>query len=438
MDTTSPSEGGGTGSIPVEGTMKKIHFIGIGGIGISAIARMMLLQGKKVSGSDTAASPIIKELKKLGARVYSGHKAGNLKSADLVIYTLAISKDNPELKKAEKLKIPVLTYPQALGLISKDKFTIAVSGTHGKTTTTAMIGKILMDAKLDPSMVVGSLLKDQKSNFIAGKSPYFVCEACEYKRSFLNLNPKIIVITNIDNDHLDYYRNLKDIQSAFSEFVSKLPPDGFLVCNPNDKNLRPVVRGAKCRIIDYSGRRAGFLLKVPGAHNILNAKAALAVAGILGINKKIAANSLSGYSGVWRRFEYRGRAKNGALIYDDYAHHPAEIKATLAAARDYFGKKRIFTVFQPHLFSRTRLLQKDFARSFNDSDFVIVTDIYAAREKNDGTHAKDLVLKMKKHHPNAIYISKFPDIKEFLDKQTKKNDIIITMGAGNIYKLYEN
>ncbi|TSC89025.1 MAG: UDP-N-acetylmuramate--alanine ligase, partial [Parcubacteria group bacterium Gr01-1014_2] len=244
--------------------VKSVHFIGIGGIGISSIARMMLLEKKEVNGSDTNESEITKELENLGAKIKIGHKKENLDSeTELVIYTIAVPENNPELVKAKKLKIKILTYPEALGLISKKFYTIAISGTHGKTTTTAMTAKIFMDAGLKPTAIVGSLLKDERSNFVAGSGKFFIVEACEYKRSFLNLEPKILAITNIDNDHLDYYKNLKDIQKAFAELAGKIPKDGFLICNPNDQKIKPVLKSAKCRIIDYTKESDDFRLKFP-------------------------------------------------------------------------------------------------------------------------------------------------------------------------------
>lgn len=420
----------------------KIHFIGIGGIGVSAIARMALLNAKKVSGSDRDKSLIISELKKLGAKIRKDHPSSMLeanrliKNVDLVIYTTAIPKSNTELKIAQKLKIPTITYPEALGLISKEKFTIAISGCHGKTTTTAMLGKILIDAKKDPTIIVGSLLKTTKSNLVTGKSNLLICEACEYKKAFLNLSPKIIIITNIDNDHLDYYKNLGNIQKAFIEFVSKLDKNDCLVCDKIDKNSLPVIKQTKCKIFDYSKIKLpkNFKLNIPGEHNIKNAKAALAVAQILKIPNKLALKSAEKFNGTWRRFEYKGKTKNNALIYDDYAHHPTEIKATLKMAKEFFKNKKIWCVFQPHLYSRTKLLMADFAKSFNNANKIILTDIYAAREQKDKKiSAKMLADKI----PNAIYIKSFREIGKFLQKNTTKNDIILTMGAGNIFKIGE-
>lgn len=420
--------------------IKKAHFVGIGGIGVSAIARMMLGEEKIVSGSDSSGSAIIDELRKLGAKIFLKHGADNVaEDVDLIVYTPAVDFDNPELRKGKKFGVACLSYPETLGLISKNKYTIAISGAHGKTTTTAMIGKVLSDAKKDPTIIVGSLLKDSKSNFVAGKGEYFVVEACEYKKSFLNINPKIIVITNIDNDHLDYYGNLENIKKAFGEFVAKLGADGFLVCDPNDENLVDVVKNTKVKIIDYTKSEADFNLKIPGEHNIKNAKAVMAVAKILDIGENEATKSLNDFSGTWRRFEYKGETKKGVLIYDDYGHHPTEIKATLKGAREFFGDKKIWCVFQPHLYSRTKLLLSDFGKSFADADKVVLADIYAAREKPDESiNSKMLAEEINKNGNKAEYIESFDKIAGFLFENTKKGDVIMTMGAGDIFKIGEN
>ena len=420
--------------------IKKAHFTGIGGVGVSAIARMMLAEGKIVSGSDVSDSAIIDELRKLGAKIFIGHSADNVANdVDLLVYTPAVTADNLELKKAAKLDIPTLSYPEMLGLISKDKYTIAVSGAHGKTTTTAMIAKILIDAGLDPTVIVGSLLKDQGSNFVAGKSEYFVVEACEYKKSFLNLNPKIIVITNIDNDHLDYYGNLENIKKAFGEFAAKLPKEGYLVCDPNDENLKEIIKEAKFKIIDYTKVNNNFNLKIPGWHNIKNAQAAVAVAKILGVDSKKAENSLESFEGTWRRFEFKGETKNGVLVYDDYGHHPTEIKATLKGARELYPKNKIIAVFQPHLYSRTKLLLNDFGKSFGDADEIILADIYAAREpKDESINSKMLAEEITKNGGKTRYMESFDKITGFLIENAKKGDVIITMGAGDVYKIGEN
>ncbi|MBU6431172.1 UDP-N-acetylmuramate--L-alanine ligase [Patescibacteria group bacterium] len=420
--------------------IKKAHFVGIGGIGVSAIARMMIGEGKMVSGSDLSQSLITEELGKKGAKIFIGHSADNVEEdVDLLVCTPAVAEENPELKKSREMNILTLSYPEILGLISKNKFTIAVSGTHGKTTTTAMIGKILEDAKLDPMIIVGSLMNGSRSNFVAGKGDYLVVEACEYKKSFLNIDPKIIVITNIDNDHLDYYGNMENLKKAFADFASKLPEDGYLVCDPNDENLEDVARRTKAEVVDYAKIKADFNLKIPGEHNVKNAKAAMTAAKILNIDDKKAIKSLNEFFGTWRRFEFKGKTKKGVLVYDDYGHHPTEIKATLKAAREFFGKKKIFCVFQPHLYSRTKLLLEDFGKSFANADEIILADIYAARESNDESiNSKILAEEIIKNGGKAVYAESFEKIENFLDGNAKKGDVIITMGAGDVLKIGEN
>jgi UDP-N-acetylmuramate--alanine ligase len=418
---------------------KNIHFIGIGGIGISAIARMLLLEGKNVSGSDMSESKAVEELRKFGAKINIGHSAGNIpKDTDLVIYTIAIDKENPELKEVVNRNIKKLTYPETLKEISKNKYTIAVSGTHGKTTTTAMIAKIMIDVGLDPTVIVGSFLKGHNSNFIAGKSKYFIVEACEYRRSFLNIKPTIALITNIDNDHLDYYKDIADIQSAFKEFITQVGDNGHIITDIKNKAVCPVLKNIKGNIInskDYF--QSKLKLKIPGEHNKEDASLALAVADILGIDKKLAKKSLEEFSGTWRRFEYKGITKNGVLVYDDYGHHPTEIKATLAGAREFFGKKKIFVAFQPHLYSRTKILLNDFSKAFKDADEVLIAPIYAAREKLDPTITSEILAKKIKN-TKALAFNDFGEIEEYLSKKLKNGNVLITVGAGDIYKIGEN
>lgn len=419
--------------------LKRIHFISIGGIGVSSIARMMILQGKIVSGSDISDSGIIQELKKLNCKISIGHEKENkTKDIDLIVYTLAITKDNPELIKAEKLNIKSLTYPKILGLISKNYYTIAISGTHGKTTTTSMAAKIFIDTGLKPTAIIGSLLKETKSNFIAGEGKFFIVEACEYRRSFLNLKPKILAITNIDNDHLDYYKNINDIRKAFSEFVLKIPKDGFLICNLNDPIVAPVFKKADCQVVDYSKVNKIFKLKFPGRHNLENAKIAFAIGKLVGIDENQIINSLENFSGTWRRFDFKGKTKNGALVYDDYAHHPTEIKATLTAFKEKFPEKRIIVIFQPHLFSRTKILLEEFSTSFKNTDEVIVTPIYAAREKKDESiNSNILAEKIRQSGKSVLYLENFDEIVNYLINSNQNTDIIVTMGAGDIYKVGE-
>ena len=386
----------------------KIHFIGIGGIGISALAQYYLAKGDRVSGSELKESEITQLLRKKGATIFIGHKDKNLsKNVDLVIYSSAIPKDNPELKRAKEYKLNLKTYPQALGELTKKYFTIAISGTHGKSTTTAMTSLILSKAGLDPTVIVGTKLKEfGNSNFRMGAQspsdhpPILVIEACEYKKAFLNYFPKIIVITNIEREHLDYYKNLKNILSAFKEFISHLPENGYLVANKDDKNVTRLIRSLKKITKKYYSLRQKedvnklkSLLKIPGTFNVQNALAALSVARILKIPDKISFKVLSGYKGAWRRFEIFPLSLNNTpfTLISDYAHHPTEIKATLQAAREKFRKRRIILVFQPHQYQRTKLLFKDFVNVFKDcieKDWVqkiIITNVYevAGREKKE-------------------------------------------------------
>ncbi len=422
------------------GKITKAHFIGIGGIGVSALARMMMLRGIKVSGSDDVSSEIISELESHGTKIFLGHAAEHVvPDTSFVIYTLAIAPGNPELTRAMELGIPSLSYPEALGQISRDYYTIAISGTHGKTTTTGMVAKILKDAGLDPTVVVGSILKDEKSNFIAGKGKHLVVEACEYKRSFLNLYPTIAAITNIDDDHLDYYKDLSEIEGAFADFASKVPPGGFLICDTNDERLKVAMEVTRGKVVDYTEFTDKKLpLKVPGFHNISNAAVALAVAHILKIDKKQAKKSLESFAGTWRRFEFKGETKNGTLVYDDYGHHPTEIKATLRAAREKFGNKKIIVVFQPHLYSRTKLLLNDFVRAFSDADEVLLAPMYAGREQNDPSVSSEILAsKMQLGGKEAKAFPDFASIEASLKETLAAGDVLMTMGAGDVYKAGE-
>lgn len=435
---------------------QKIHFIGIGGIGISAIARMCLAQGKKVSGSDSSESEITEALKKLGAEIFIGQKAENIKEEiDLFIYTVAVKSDNPEFIAAQNTGIKMVTYAETLNEISRSKYTIAVAGTHGKTTTTAMIAKIMIDLNQDPTVIVGSLVRDwnnQKTNFLPGQSKYFVVEACEYDRSFLNIEPKIAVINNIDNDHLDYYGSIEGVIAGFREFALKIPADGFIVCDPQDERIAKVITGLKCNIIDRNKFFDSNLhLMVYGEHNRKNAATALAVISIFNLDLNLAKKSLEKFSGTWRRFEFKGKTKKGVLVYEDYGHHPTEIKATLLGARELYPRQKITVVFQPHLFSRTKLLLNDFATAFNTADEVILTPIFPAREPFDGTISSEILAeKIKKHKQDySLHLTQtnrsgsnpvcafpnFDSIVDYLSKTLQKDDVVITMGAGEQYKI---
>ncbi len=417
--------------------IKKVHFIGIGGIGISAVARMMLGEGKIVSGNDTAQGDVVDELIKLGVSFASGQRIELVpKDVELIIYSRAIQIADPEfLTEIKKIGIPALSYPEALAIISKNKFTIAVSGTHGKTTTTAMIANVLLETKVDPTVIVGSMLKSHNSNFIAGKGEYLVVEADEYLRSFLNLYPKILVITNIDKDHLDYYKDLEDIQSAFHELVLRVPEDGFIICNPNLPNVAPVLVGVKGKIVDYSAITEVPELKFPGKHNIENAQTALAVAQALGLDKEVSRQALVEFMGTARRFECKGQNSKGVLVYDDYAHNPQKVRAALAGAREKFPDNKIIAVFQPHLFSRTKLLLDEFAESFTNSNDVIILPIYAARESDDGSINNSILADEIRKHQSNVRALGFDEAVGYLKETTSSGDVVITLGAGEAYKV---
>src|SRR3989344_3929193 len=417
-------------------SVKNPYFIGIGGIGVSAIAKMFLLEGKSVGGSDTIPSDIIKELQKAGAEILIGQDEKHIPAGtDLVIYSIALDKFAPDFMKEVRSKVKnVISYPQALSIISKDKYTIAIAGTHGKTTTTAMVAKILIDAGLDPTVIIGSILFDQKSNFIAGKSKYLIVEACEYCRSFLEINPTIVGITTIDADHLDYYKNLNEIAVAFKEFVLKVPDEGLVVGNNNDKWISETMSVSASDIVDSNKYfDPNIKLKIPGEHNRKNASIALAIAEFLGVSKNSAIKSLENFSGTWRRFEYKGQTKGGALIYDDYGHHPTEIKATIEGAKELYPKNKIVVVFQPHLFSRTKELFGGFAECFANADEAIILPIYPAREEFDPSISSEM-LASKIKNTKASYSPDFFSGTTILEK-FGDDTVIILSGAGDIDKL---
>lgn len=444
--------------------INNVHFIGIGGIGISAVARMMMAMGKNVTGQDMQDGEIVKELQKLGLEINIGHQSyENIPDdTELVVYTVAIETYDKDLfdklsalggpASGWKNNIKVVSYPEMLGVISEDKYTIAVCGTHGKTTTTGMLAEIFKDNGNDPTVIVGSLLKDKdgnRTNFIHGNSNpkqglgqgengYFIVEACEYRRSFLNINPDIVVITNIDNDHLDYYEDIEDIKSAFRSFVEKLPEDGYVVCNIDDENIKDVVSGIKAKIINWGEYfDLDLRLKIPGVHNKKNAAAAVAAALTCGIKKEDAKNFVKEFPGTWKRFEFRGKPSNGTLVYDDYAHHPTEITSTLEGFREIYPKSdgwNITVVFQPHLFSRTKLLLNDFAKSFYDADQVIILPIYYAREVDDGTISGEILSnEINKYTNNSKSFDDFSSAEDYLEAELSsmgEKNIIVTMGAG--------
>lgn len=437
----------------------KVHFIGIGGIGMSSLAQYYLAKGHEVSGSDLASSEITYFLKDRGIGVAIGNYPEYIKKDfDLVVYSPAVPKDNPELLKAKSYKVKTKSYPEALGELIKQHFTIAISGSHGKSTTTAMIGLILIKAGLDPTVIVGTKLKEfGNSNFRMGGSNILVIEACEYDESFANYQPKIIVVTNIDKEHLDYFKTFNNVVKAFKKFILKLPHEGFLVANRDDIGISKIkyqTSKIQFKIKHYNlrqpeAKKLKKILKIPGQHNVSNALAALAVARILNIKDTVSLKSLSEYRGSWRRFEIFDKSlKNPKILHpihytliSDYGHHPNEILATLKAAREKYPRKKIWCIFQPHQYQRTYYLFKDFVKVFQQVpiDQIIITDIYdvaGREEKKISSHvnSKSLVEKIKKD--NVTYMS-LGDAEKHVKDNIKSGDILIIMGAGDIYKLVD-
>jgi len=429
----------------------KIHLIGIGGIGVSALAQYYLSKGYEVSGSDLVGSEITDLLKKKGAKIVIGNFAKNIsKDFDLVVHSPAVKSNNPEYKKAKQFKIKTQSYPEALGDLTKEYYTIAVSGAHGKSTTTAMIALVLIKAGLDPTVIVGTKLKEfGGSNFRKGESKMLVIEACEYDDSFQQYQPKIVVTTNIDKEHLDYFKTFANVVKAFKNFIVKLPSDGSWVFNQDDSGIANIqIEGSKFKLNGYSLNQPERLkikkiMKVPGKHNVSNALAVLQVARILSIPNNITFQALSEFEGTWRRFEIKKGKANAKKItvVSDYAHHPNEILATLNAAREKYKKKTIWCVFQPHQHQRTHYLFSDFVKTFQEVviDKIIITDIYdvAGREtktKSEGVSAKKLVEKINKESVTYLPMEK---IENFVKENINSGDLLVIMGAGDVYKLVD-
>jgi UDP-N-acetylmuramate--alanine ligase len=434
----------------------KVYFIGIGGIGVSALAQYYFAKGHEVSGSDLVASEITDFLKNQGIKINIGQKSENIKQdIDLAVYSPAVKIDNPEYKKVKKLGIKIQSYPEALGELTKNHFTIAVSGSHGKSTTTAMIALVLIKAGLDPTVIVGTKVKefsgqgglasDEGNNFRDGKSKVLVIEACEYDSSFLYYLPKIAVVTNVDKEHLDYFKTFANVKKAFLKFIMRLPADGFLVFNI-DNEFIPRFEQPKFKTAGYSleqpeAKKIKKSLKVPGSHNVSNALAALQVARILEIPDEIIFGALSEFKGTWRRFETKNVSVNGKkiIIISDYAHHPNEILATIKAAREKYPKKFITCVFQPHQYQRTHYLFNDFVKVFQLAiiDEFIITDIYDVAGRETKTIKKSVSAKklVKKINKDSVKYFSLCDIEEYIKKSIKNIDVLIIMGAGDIYKL---
>lgn len=443
-----------------------IHFIGVGGISMSALAEICLNKGYNVSGSDCNESHLLDKLRSQGATIYIGHKKEHISDdVDMVVYTAAVHPDNPELVAAKEKNKLTINRAAFLGQIMREyKNSIAVSGTHGKTSTTSMLSTIFEYANLDPTILVGGNLSVIGGNVKIGNSDNFITEACEYVDSFLNFNPKISIVLNIEEDHLDYFSGLDEIKASFNKFGKLLPKEGFFIINGDDENTNDILHDVKATVIkygtntsndviikniefneygygifelEYNGESLGkFELSVPGIHNIFNATAAIMAAYVSSIDIEVIKENITAYKGVGRRFEIKGNY-NGALVVDDYAHHPTELKATLSAAKK-IKKNNLWCIFQPHTYTRTRSLLNEFAEAFYSADKVIITDIYAAREDDPGDiHSKDLVNKLYQNNVDVTYISSFDEITEYLRKNISKDDLVITAGAGPIYKVAE-
>ena len=423
----------------------KIHFIGIGGIGVSALAQYYLSQKAEVFGSDLYSSEITEMLEKKGVRLFLGEqKADNISpDLDLVVYSPAVNRENLELKKANELGIKAISYPKALAEISKDYFTIAVSGAHGKSTTAAMISLVLMKNGFSPTAILGTKLKEfGNSNFLKGNSKYLVIEADEYKGSFLNYYPNIIVLTNIEEEHLDYYGKIENILEAFKEYISHLPSDGVLVFNKDDQNIKKLdLQGFKkigFSKADKEIQELKNILQIPGLHNALNALAAFKTVRELGLVKQDIFSSLQEFKGAWRRFEILNNER--FVLVSDYAHHPTEIKATLQAAREKWPKKTIWAIFQPHQKQRTHYLFEQLVACFVEStvDKIIFVPIYdvAGREKKSIKVSSEMLCQaIKDKGKEALFVPDLQEAKEFLQNNVSQDDLVLIMGAGNVYDL---
>jgi UDP-N-acetylmuramate--alanine ligase len=448
--------------------IQRVHFVGIGGIGMSGIAELLMNLGYKVSGSDLKLSPVTERLGKLGAQVFEGHRAENAAGAEVVVTSSAIARDNPEVAEAHRCHVPVIQRAEMLAELMRLKYGIAVAGMHGKTTTTSMIAAVLAAGGLDPTVVVGGRVDAMGSNARLGKSQYLVAEADESDRSFLKLSPILAVVTNLDREHMDCYRDMADVERVFEQFMESVPFYGMVVVCQDDERLRAMLPRLTRRAVTYGtrpdsdfcvncgprGRGKGsdgplsrfsiryrgkslgdFELHVPGAHNVLNATAAVAVGIGLDIPAEKIREALAHFRGVDRRFQTKGSAA-GVTVIDDYGHHPTEIRATLQAAREC-GFERVHVVFQPHRYTRTQLLIEDFATAFADADSVFVLDIYAASEAPiAGVTGEALAHRIQEAGgKDAVYLASFAEAAEALSKLARPGDMVLTLGAGNVSHL---
>lgn len=446
---------------------KHVHCIGIGGIGLSAVAEILLTRAYKVTGSDMKESYVTDRLIAKGAGIFLGHRSKNVEGADLVVYSAAIGEDNPELARARELGIKTITRAELLGSLMREyKGSIAVAGTHGKTTTTSMVSLILEKAGKDPTILIGGNLPEIGGNVKVGQGDYFITEACEYMDSFLDLKPNIELILNIDSDHLDYFKDIDHIARSFKTFAQLVPEDGFIIAydaNPFVKSatqdLKNVVSFGMTENSDYWAKNLKFSeegfpsydlykgvefllrvdLSIPGEHNVLNSLAAIALSDTIGIEIQAAVKTLKEFRGTERRFDTQGRTDKGVVVIDDYGHHPTEIKATLSAAKN-IHMKNLWCIFQPHTYTRTMALFDEFVDSFDKADRLILAEIYGAREKNiNKISSRALLDKIREEHPDkfAHFFESFEEIADFVYQNAEEGDYVITMGAGDIYKVGE-
>ena len=444
-----------------------IHFIGIGGISMSGLAEILLGEDFVISGSDSKSSPLTQALEKKGATIYYGQRATNITDdVDVVVYTAAIHPDNPEFACAKEKGLPMLTRAELLGQIMRNYDTpVAISGTHGKTTTTSMVSHILLAGDCDPTISVGGILPAIGGNIRVGNSETFVTEACEYTNSFLSFFPKISIILNMDADHLDFFKDIDDIRHSFRRFAELLPADGTLIINADTPKYEDIIRDLPCNVITYglehdadyqaaditydkyghasfsvlrNGVKVGsYYLKVPGIHNVSNALAAIALGHLLGLSEEVIIKGLGSFTGTDRRFQYKGEVA-GVKIVDDYAHHPTEIEATLHAAHNYPHKK-LWCVFQPHTYTRTKALLPEFAKALSLADHVVVADIYAARETDTlGISSEDLQKRIQELGTPCEYFPTFDEIENYLLSNCQEGDLLITMGAGDVVNIGEH
>lgn len=448
-------------------TKEHIYFIGIGGISMSGLAEILASRGHQVSGTDVKETAVTKHLQSLGIHINFGHRAENITDdITLVVYTAAIHDDNPELRAAHEKGIRIMDRAHLLGQIMDEYHdSVAVSGTHGKTTTTSMVSEILLAAEKDPTITVGGILPTIGSNLRIGNSPYFVAEACEYFDSFLQFNPFIAIILNVESDHLDYFKTLENIRRSFHAFAQRVPDKGLLAISEKIDHVEELTDGLTCHVetfglsekanwraenivheadgrnsFDVYHNSAFFTtihLHIPGEHNITNALAAIGASAFLGAAPEDCVKGLHHYTGTERRFQLKGK-KDGITVIDDYAHHPTEIKAALAAAQNV-QHNTTWCVFQPHTFSRTRFLFDEFGEAFGDADEIIIADIFAARETDDGTvSAAQLADRIAQTGKSARYVGDFAAIEAYLREHCKSGDLLMTVGAGDVYKIGEN